>query len=109
MKIKPIVYLILAVIGLLGTWYFNIQFAIQGHSFAHFIPQAFSTAAGGSLSVDILIAATAGSIWMIIESRRLKIKYIWLYIVLSFTVAFAFAFPLFLYVRERRLLNIELI
>jgi hypothetical protein len=31
----------------------------------------------------------------------------WLYVVLSFSVAFAFAFPLFLFMRERRLQELE--
>jgi hypothetical protein len=56
-----------------------------------------------SLTVDLLIAAIAGSILIVVESRRLGMRFAWVYVVLSAVVAFAFAFPLFLAMRERQL------
>jgi Gpi18-like mannosyltransferase len=40
---------------------------------------------------------------MVIESRRLAIRFVWIYIVLGILVAISATFPLFLIARERRL------
>jgi hypothetical protein len=40
---------------------------------------------------------------MFYESKRLKMKYVWLFILGSFVTAIAFTFPLFLALRERKL------
>jgi uncharacterized membrane protein len=41
------------------------------------------------------------------EAKRLGMKRVWLYIVVSGVTAFAFTFPLFLAMRERKLSQIE--
>jgi hypothetical protein len=56
-----------------------------------------------SLTVDLLVAAVAGSIFILIEARRLGMRFGWLYVVLSALTAFAFTFPLFLAMRQRRM------
>ena len=63
----------------------------------------FANAASSSAAVDLLVAFTAGSIFMITEGRRLKMRAPWLYVVFGAVIAFAFTFPLFLLVRERTL------
>jgi hypothetical protein len=40
---------------------------------------------------------------MFFEGKRLKMKYVWLYILGSFVTAIAFTFPLFLAMRERKI------
>jgi apolipoprotein N-acyltransferase len=57
----------------------------------------------GSIGVDLLVVAIAGSVFIVVEARRLGMRRAWLYIVLSAVTAFAFSFPLFLAMRERRL------
>ncbi|MDQ1113436.1 hypothetical protein QE418_002884 [Microbacterium testaceum] len=47
--------------------------------------------------------AVAGSIFIIVEGRRLGMRFTWLYVVLSGVTAFAFTFPLFLAMRQRRI------
>ena len=56
-----------------------------------------------SLGVDLLVVAVAGSILIIVEARRLGMRFGWLYVVLAAVTAFAFTFPLFLAMRERQL------
>jgi hypothetical protein len=46
--------------------------------------------------------------FIVIEGRKLKMRFLWVYIVASFVTAFAFVFPLFLAMRERKLGQIEL-
>ncbi|QWT24139.1 DUF2834 domain-containing protein [Subtercola sp. PAMC28395] len=94
-------YLVLAVVGLVGTWSFNVLSIIQLRDFVG--DWVNSGPAVSSLTVDLLVAAVAGSILIIVESRRLGMKRGWLYVVLAGVTAFAFVFPLFLAMRERRL------
>ncbi|QNE46773.1 DUF2834 domain-containing protein [Glaciihabitans sp. INWT7] len=94
-----VIYLVLAVIGLIGTWSFNISAIVQLRDFAG--DWVNSGPAVSSLTVDLLIAAVAGSILIIVESRRLGLRGGWIYVVLAGITAFAFVFPLFLAMRER--------
>ncbi len=102
---KQHVYLILAFLGLVATWYFNLQFYLTAEdtSLMNFIALTGDTFPALSIKVDIAIAAITFLIWMILEGRRLQMKRLWVYAVLTFLVAFAFSFPLFLYFRERKL------
>lgn len=99
-----IVYGILTVLGAVLPWYFNMQLAASGSlTFAGFLSGVFANPASSSIGVDILVGATAFNIWMVREARRLQMKHVWAYIVLTCLVAFAFACPLFLLMRERKL------
>lgn len=106
MKKREWIYLILSIIGLVSTWYFNLQFMNQtggGFDIGAFISDGMATAASSSLAMDITIAAIAGFTWMIVEGRKLGMKFPWLYVVVGCFTAFAFAFPFFLFMRERHL------
>ncbi|MBK9739702.1 MAG: DUF2834 domain-containing protein [Actinobacteria bacterium] len=94
------VYLSVAVIGLLGTAYFNVRGVLdsQGNVFSAW----FANPATSSLSVDLLATASAASIFMVLEGRRLGMRWYWLYVIGAFVTAVGFTFPLFLAMRERR-------
>lgn len=96
-RTRQILYIILAIAGAVGTWYFNLQ-ALDG-----FFSQMFATPVSASLSVDILVVMLAFYVWMIAEIRRWGMTWWWTIIMipLSFGIAFAFAYPLFLFFRER--------
>lgn len=94
-----VTYLVLSVIGLVGTWSFNISAIVQLRDFVG--DWVNSGPAVSSLTVDLLVAAVAGSILIIVESRRLGLRGGWIYVVLAGLTAFAFVFPLFLAMRER--------
>ena len=96
-----ITWLVLAIVGLVGTWSFNALAIVQLRDF--FGDWVGSGPAVSSLTVDLLVVAVAGCILIVVESRRLGMRRAWLYIVLSGLTAFAFTFPLFLAMRERRL------
>ena len=42
-------------------------------------------------------------VFMWVEGRRLRVRHLWVYYLLSPTVAISVAFPLFMIARERRL------
>ncbi len=94
-------YLVLGLIGLVGTGIANVQVAVR-------MRDVFAdVAAGGpfvtSISIDLAVAAVAGVVLVVREGRRLGMRHLWVYVVLAGVTAFAFAFPLFLCNRERLL------
>ncbi len=96
-----VIYLVLAIGGLVGTWIFNGLAIAEMRDFVG--DWVHSGPAVSSLTIDLLVVAVAGSILIIVEARRLGMKRGWLYVVLAGLTAFAFVFPLFLAVRERML------
>lgn len=97
---RSISYLLLAIAGLVGTWYFNFLAITQSRNF---FADWSSTPAVLSATTDLFVVATAASVFIFFESKRLKIKFWWLFILGSFITAIAFTFPLFLAIRERKM------
>ena len=95
--LRQAVYGVLAVVGLVGTWYFNLTYTGP----PSYLSAWFANAASSSAAVDLLVAFAAGSLFMIVEGRRLGMRLPWLYPVFGVVLAFAFTFPLFLLMRER--------
>jgi len=96
-----VLYLVLAVIGLVGTWTFNITAIVENRDF---LGEWFGSGPSvNSLGVDLAIVAVAAIVLMVAEARRLRMRGIAIYVVLVPLVALAFAFPLFLCAREREL------
>lgn len=99
-------YLALAVAGAILPWLANLAFIRDyGASFdlGLFVQLANANPAARSLSRDLAIGATAVVIWMVQESRRLKMRGLPWVLLSCVTLAFACGAPLFLYLRERRL------
>jgi len=97
------VYLALAIVGLIGTWTWNIQAIMQASDFIG--DWTMSGPAVSSLTTDLLVVAIAGSVFIIVEARRLGMKGGWAYVLGGLLTAFAFTFPLFLAMRQRRLVR----
>jgi hypothetical protein len=71
------IYLALAIAGAVLPWLANIEFIREyGSSFdlGLFVQLANANPAAGSLSRDLAIGATAVVIWIVQESRRLKMR-----------------------------------
>ena len=103
-------YLILSVFGAVLPMISNFNFAIEyGSSFdiSKFIELANANPAAESISRDLLIGASAVFIWIVNESRKLQIKNMWIVYIGTFLIAFAFSAPFFLFLRERRLIELN--
>lgn len=105
------VYLVLAGVGLVSTWTYNIAAMTElgdGFTPAAFIRVGFEgSPLLGSLAADFWVGSLASLLWMMVEGRRLRMKRMWAYLVLTFAVAWAFSLPLFLAVREWQLKRLE--
>lgn len=108
MKYKYI-YLVIAILGIVYTWYFNIQFYLTAEdtSITNFIAQTKTTFAAQSITADITVVLIAFFAWFIPDALKLKVKYWWILIPLTFLVAIAFTFPMYLFMRENRLEKIN--
>jgi hypothetical protein len=105
-RVLALVYLALSVVGLVGTWWFNLASFAAGEDY---LAGWFANAASSSAAVDILVAGVAACVLIVVEGRRLGWNPLGvaLLVVLSFVVAVAFTFPLFLALRERDLARRE--
>jgi hypothetical protein len=88
-------YYALALIGLVATWYFNLQFFASGSSVApdSFFPALFANHLTTAITVDVYWAALVFSIWAVLERGTVGAPRPWLYIILCFGIGLAFAFP----------------
>ena len=104
-------YLFLALLGAVLPWQANLEFmqagSGTGFDLSGFIRDANLTAASRSLSRDLIIGATAFTIWIAVEGRRFQVKGWWISLLLCVTVSFACGGPFFLHLRERRLVELE--
>ncbi|AEW85096.1 DUF2834 domain-containing protein [Flavobacterium columnare NBRC 100251 = ATCC 23463] len=104
MKRKHI-YLLLSILGICYTWFFNIQYfqtAIDP-SLLNFFRDAKCSLPAQSLEADLKVVVITFFIFYIPDAIRLKIKYWWTLIPLTILIAVAFTFPFYLFLRELKL------
>jgi hypothetical protein len=96
-------YFSLAALGLIATWYFNLQYFAGGGSIAPgpFFASALANALTTAITIDVYWAALVFSIWAVAERREAASPVAWPYIALCFAVGLAFAFPLYLGRRQQ--------
>ena len=110
-NILSYLYLFLSILGAILPMISNFNFAMEyGSSFDinQFIQLANANPAAESISRDLLIGASAVFIWIVNESKKLEMKNMWIVYAGTFLIAFAFSAPFFLFLRERRIIEINL-
>ena len=109
-QILSYIYLFLSILGAILPMMANFEFAsVYGNSFdiKTFIALANANPAAESISRDLFVSASAIFIWIINESRKLNIKNMWVVYIGTFLIAFAFSAPFFLFLRERRIIELD--
>jgi len=106
-KALMVIYLLVGVTGLIGTWSNNIAYLGEGRSFLAvnqlFWQETLTSPASRSITIDILCLALPVLVWMFLEARRLGMKGIWLYYLACIFIAAGAAIPFFLAHREKSL------
>lgn len=99
---RKYIFLILAILGVCYTWYYNILFFMEYEttSIVTFFEVAQSNFAGKSFGADLTVVVLTFFVWFIPDARKLKVKGWWILIPLTFLIAIAFTFPLYLFLRE---------
>jgi Terpene cyclase DEP1 len=99
-------YALIAIAALPATWINNLAFMQQpNNTFNDFFVAAYANAAAASLANDLFLLAIAASIFMVIEGKRVGVRYVWLYLVLSGILAISVTFPLFLLARHLKVVD----
>ena len=103
-------YAATALVALAGTWHQNLAYFRAGEgaggfaqATARFWPETFATPASTSITVDLGLLLVPLCVLMVIEARRLAIRFVWLYVLGGLLIAISVTFPLFLIARERRI------
>ena len=92
------VYAVVGLAALVGTQVVLVQYMTsEGGSL--FDDVVANGAATFSL-IDLLAVAVIALVFMIAEGRRLGMRFLWVYVVLTFAVAISVALPLFLIARQ---------
>ena len=102
--------------GLLATVAFiSIWIEIGGHfgavdrladlptAMMRFMADTQASRASRTVTVDLLLLSLAAMAFMVLEARRLGIRFVWIYILVGFALAISVTFRLFMIARERHL------
>lgn len=104
-SVKQGIYAILAVVGLIATWYFNLQAMAANPDFSilTFLRDNYVNPSSASITNDIAVVCLAFFFWSFHEARRLGMRFWWAYVPMTLIIALAVSFPFFLLMRERKL------
>ena len=97
------IYAAIALVALVATWSQNIVHVSGGGSFLGFFEALKVNPSSRGITADIFLFGLAVAILMVIEARRVGVKFVWAYIIGAFAIAISAVFPLFLIARELRL------
>lgn len=98
-------YGLVALIALVMTWSQNLLY-FTGPSpagFGQYMLDLKVNGAARSFTVDIGLFLLAGTALMVVEARKIGVRFVWAYVILGFAIAISVTFPLFLIAREIRL------
>jgi hypothetical protein len=106
------IYAVVAVVAFAGTWHQNLAYVrpneglVVGFAAAteRFWRETFATPASTSITIDLGLLMIPLCMLMVLEARRLDIRFVWAYIILGILIAISVTYPLFLIARERRLM-----
>jgi hypothetical protein len=100
-------YLFLSILGFVIPNYYVYLILVEQNGFDlnRFISDISLNASSRFILIDLGIAATTFMVFLLYESRRLKIKLWWIPFVGTFLVGVSFGFPIFMYLRELALEN----
>ena len=104
-KALCVVYGLIALLALVGTWGTNVAYLSHGVVGANtaFWQATLVNPASRSITVDLFFLGLPVFVWMVLEARRLGMRGVWLYLVFGFVVAISVTVPIFFINRERAL------
>jgi hypothetical protein len=107
MKLRTI-YLILCFVGVVLTYGEFVPWVAQnGLNMSLFFHQLFANRISAFFGMDVFVSAVVLVVFMRNESSRLGIGTRWLPILALLSVGVSLALPMFLYMRERKLAQVD--
>lgn len=77
------VYAAVAALALVATWHQNVAYLGAGNPLTgtmRFWKETLVTPASVSITVDLFLFGLAIAVWMVVEARRLGIRFVWIYV-----------------------------
>src|SRR4051812_28081815 len=87
-------YGLVALVALFATWSQNLTYSGNAMTiFTTFWSDTKVNAASRSITVDIGLLLLAATAFMVTEARKLKVRFVWAYVILGILVAISVTFP----------------
>lgn len=104
-KILCAAYGVLGLAALVGTQIALVRHfsSYKGNDVVGFLENSVINPAAAFGVIDLLAVAFVALIFIVVEGRRLGMRFLWVYVALTFLVAISVAFPAFLIARQLRL------
>ena len=108
-KILCAVYGVLALAALVGTQIALVRHisTYDGNGLVGFLEDSVANPAAVFGVIDLLGVALVAVIFIVVEGRRLGMRFLWIYVALTFLVAISVAFPAFLIARQVRVAELR--
>lgn len=104
MSIREVLYGVLGVAALVLGWYYNLQYLEQPDSgWVDWIRQCMVNPAAASALMDLSLTYAIIGLWIVVEAKRIGLRWGWLAVPVTVFVSLGFGLGLFLIARERRL------
>ena len=99
-----LIYLVLCILGFVLPYAQLIPFILKDNlNFYLFFEQMFTNHISSLFALDVLISSVVFWIFLVKEGIKLKMKFLWIYIVCNLIVGLSLALPLFLLMRQRQI------
>jgi hypothetical protein len=99
-------YAIIAIVSIIATWSNNVAAFInlpETRTIEGLYHALYVNYATASFINDLFGLTIAASVFIVVEGRKLRIRYYLLYVLLSGPTAISFTFPLFLIARQMKI------
>ncbi len=104
MSAREVLYGLLAILSAAFGWYHNLQYLEHPDSgWIHWIQQCLVNHATTSALYDLTFAYIIINIWLVIEAKRLDMRWAWIFVPITVFISLGFGIGLFMLFRERQL------
>ena len=102
------VYLLLCIAGVVFPYVFFVPWVLEhGLDIQLLVTELFSTRIGAFFGVDVIVSAVVLIILIVTDGRQAGIRPLWAPIVGTLFVGVSLGLPLYLYLRERAITQID--
>lgn len=97
-------HLILAIFGFISPYTQLLPFISEhGLDLQLFWSQLFINHISSDFALDLFVSSIAFCFFLFQEGAKLKMRFLWIYVGLNLVIGMSFALPLFLFVRSRKI------
>lgn len=98
-----VIYLLLCILGFVLPYSQFVPFLLEhGLDIKLFFEQLFANRISGFFGMDVAVSSLVLWTFVFWEGTRLKMRYLWAYVVCNLLVGVSFGLPLFLLMRQRQ-------